>query len=104
MRTTILSVTLLLIVVSLNALQAETKKLQLSLQTRDANTNQVIIRNENVDVSKVGIVIVDPWDYHWCMTACERVSAMVPRWNKALEVSHKMGMPVVWVPSDVLGS
>ena len=51
----------------------------------------------------MAVVIVDPWNFHWCMTACERVSAMVPRWNRALECARKLGMPVLWVPSDVVG-
>ena len=74
------------------------------LQTRDPKTSEVKIKTEDVDASKVGIVIVDPWNYHWCMTACERVSAMVPRWNKAIEGARKMGMPIIWCPSDVIGS
>ncbi len=87
-----------------NKLLAEGKILHISLQTRDAKTNQVISRTEDVNASEVGVVIVDPWNYHWCMTACERVSAMVPRWNKAVEIARKMGMPVIWCPSDVIGS
>src|SRR5664279_4753753 len=87
-----------------NGLFAEGKILHMSLQTRDPKTNQVITRTEDVDASKIGVVIVDPWNYHWCMTACERVSAMVPRWNKSLEVARKMGMPIIWCPSDVIGS
>ena len=54
--------------------------------------------------SKTGIVIIDPWNFHWCMTACERVSAMVPRWNRALECARKLGMLVIWAPSDVVAS
>lgn len=78
--------------------------LELTLQTRDAKTNQVVLATEKVDAAKVGVVIVDPWNYHWCMTACERLSAMVPRWNRAIEGARKLGMPILWVPSDVLGS
>lgn len=103
-RIIVLLTTAIFIVANLNSLQAETKKLQLSLQTRDPKTNQVITRTEDVNASNVGVVIVDPWNYHWCMTACERVSAMVPRWNRALEVARRLGMPIVWVPSDVIGT
>ncbi len=46
------------------------------LQTRDSKNKQVV-QSERVASNKVGVVIVDPWNYHWCMTACERVSAMV---------------------------
>lgn len=83
---------------------AEKKKLHLSLRTRDAATNQINTEIEDVESVNTGIVIVDPWNYHWCMTACERVSAMVPRWNRALEAARRSGMTIVWVPSDVVGA
>jgi len=86
-----------------NKMQTETKKLNLSLETRDPKTNQVITKIEHVDASKIGVIIIDPWNFHWCMTACERVSAMVPRWNRAVEVARKLGMPIVWMPSDIVG-
>ena len=75
----------------------------MTLQTRDPQTGRIISTTEKVDASKVAIVIVDPWNYHWCMTACERLSAMVPRWNRAVEGARKLGMPILWVPSDVVG-
>jgi hypothetical protein len=78
--------------------------IELTLQTRDPQTGRIISTTEKVDASKVGIVIVDPWNYHWCMTACERVSAMVPRWNRTIECARNLGMPILWVPSDVVGS
>ena len=80
------------------------KRLHLTLETRDASTNEVSVTTENVESKNVGVVIVDPWNYHWCMTACERVGAMVPRWNKALEAARRSGMTIVWVPSDVIGA
>lgn len=104
MKKIILLATIMLFVANLNILQAETKILQLSLQTLDPETNQVITKTEDVNSSNVGVVIVDPWNYHWCMTACERVSAMVPRWNRALEVARRLGMSIIWVPSDVIGT
>ena len=82
---------------------AEPRPLSLTLQTRDPKTDQVIVKTEMVDSAKVAVVIVDPWNFHWCMTACERVSAMVPRWNRALECARKLGMPILWAPSDVVG-
>jgi hypothetical protein len=83
--------------------QTETKELHLSLETRDPKTNQVITKIESVDASKIGVIIIDPWNFHWCMTACERVSAMVPRWNRAVEIARKLGMSIVWMPSDIVG-
>lgn len=100
----ILLVTIILIASCDSNYATETKMLQMSLQIRDSKTNQVITRTEKVNTANVGFVIVDPWNYHWCMTACERVSAMVPRWNRALEVARRSGMPIIWVPSDVVGA
>ncbi len=84
--------------------QAEPRQLRLTTQTRDPKTQQVQVQTMEVDSSKVAVVIVDPWSYHWCMTACERVSAMVPRWNRTLECARKLGMPILWAPSDTAGS
>jgi nicotinamidase-related amidase len=42
------------------------------------------------------------WNFHWCMTASERVAAMVPRMNAVLEVARKRGTLVIWNPSDVV--
>lgn len=90
MKKIILLLSLIILIGSTqNKLNAETKKLYLSLQTIDPKTNQLITKTEEVDASKIGIIIVDPWNFHWCMTACERVSAMVPRWNRAIEVARK---------------
>ena len=61
-----------------------------------------VTRRENGRFDKVAVVIVDPWNYHWCMTACERVSAMVPRWNRALECARKLGSRSFGVPATWL--
>ena len=42
------------------------------------------------------------WNFHWCMTASERVSAMAPRMNRALSIARALGMQVIWNPSDVV--
>ena len=104
MKKIILSATFMFFAGFLTAQQTDPKTLHLKLQTRDAKTDQIFTIIEDVEASHVGIVIVDPWNYHWCMTACERVSAMVPRWNHALEAARRSGMPVIWVPSDVIGA
>ncbi|MEI6783880.1 MAG: hypothetical protein WCQ21_23560, partial [Verrucomicrobiota bacterium] len=60
------------------AAQTTPDEITLSLRIRDAKTGQVVIKPLKIDPRKVGIIIVDPWNYHWCMTACQRVSAMAP--------------------------
>lgn len=42
--------------------------LNFELQTRDSKTGEIKHLQEGVDSGKVAIVIVDPWNYHWCMT------------------------------------
>lgn len=86
------------------SLAAEPVPLRFDLQTRDPQTDQVRHQTETVDSTKLAVVIIDPWNYHWCMTACERVTAMVPRWNRALEGARRLGLPIVWGPSDVAGT
>jgi len=83
------------------AASADDKLLEFDLQTRDAKTDQVVTAREKLEPAKTGVVIVDPWNFHWCMTACQRVEAMVPRWNRALECARKLGMQVMWAPTDV---
>jgi len=51
---------------------------------------------------KTAIIVIDMWNMHWCMTASQRVSAMVPRMNRALDVSRQLGATVIWNPSDVV--
>ena len=99
-RTTILAVLLATLAASLA--RAEPRLLSLTLQTRDANNGQVILTTENVDSASVAIVVVDPWNFHWCKTATMRVDALIPRMNKALEAARWLGMTVMLCPSDVV--
>ena len=73
-----------------------------SLQTRDPQSGEVRITHEVVDSSRIGVVAVDIWNYHWCKTATMRVDAFVPRINKALAAARDLGMPVFLCPSDVV--
>ena len=58
-----------------------------SLQTRDPQTGKIVVTHEQVDSSRIGVVAVDIWNYHWCKTATMRVDAFVPRINKALDAA-----------------
>lgn len=69
-------------------------------QTRD--TNDVIsVRDSIIDPKKIGIVIIDMWNFHWCKTSAARVAAMVPRMNQSLEAARELGMQVFFCPTDV---
>ena len=82
---------------------AESRLLEFTQQTRNAN-NEIVLTKRRIDPATTGVMVIDSWNYHWCMTATERVGAMVPRWNRALECARKLGMTVMWAPSDVAGS
>ena len=59
--------------------------LELALQRRDPKTGKVVVTKATLDPSKIGVVVVDLWNFHWCKTAAERVGALVPRMNRTLE-------------------
>jgi nicotinamidase-related amidase len=78
------------------------RAIELSLRTRDKE-GRPVAQAEAVDPRKVAVIVIDPWNYHWCLTAAERVGALVPRLNRALECARRLGMTVVWAPTDVAG-
>ena len=80
--------------------QANDHMLTLALRTRDAKGNELKIAPLTVDPRKTGIVIVDMWNYHWCMTWTDQAGGMSYRMNKALEGVRKLGMPIFWGPTD----
>jgi nicotinamidase-related amidase len=73
----------------------------LELQRRDAATGAVVTESESVDPRRVAIIAVDMWNWHWCKTSTERVSALVPRMNRCLEQARSLGMTVFLCPTDV---
>ncbi len=81
--------------------QYKAKKLFVNYQTRGADGETILTPTELIP-EKTAILIIDMWNSHWCMTAAERVSAMVPRMNAVLQAARKLGMQVIWNPSDVV--
>ncbi|MEI6513599.1 MAG: NPCBM/NEW2 domain-containing protein [bacterium] len=75
--------------------------MELELRRRNDPQGETTITTETIPTEKIGIVLVDTWDYHWCMTCTERYGSFVPRFNKALEGFRKLGIPVFWGPTDV---
>ncbi len=71
------------------------------VQTRDARTEAIVPRAEMLDPAKIAVIVIDPWNYHWCMTWTEQAGGMIPRLNQALRGARKLGMPVIWAPTDV---
>ena len=52
--------------------------------------------------ARTAIVVVDMWDQHWCTTYTARVANLVPRMNHTLDAARKLGIQVVFAPSDVV--
>ena len=52
------------------------------------------------DPATVALLVIDPWSFHWCKTACMRVGALMPRINAATAAGRKLGMTVIWSPTD----
>lgn len=78
------------------------KPFPLSVQTRDAD-GKPVQRQATIDPARTAVVVIDMWDRHWCKTYTERVGNMVPRMKQALAAARKLGIQVVFAPSDVLG-
>ncbi|MBI3413857.1 MAG: NPCBM/NEW2 domain-containing protein [Verrucomicrobia bacterium] len=76
-------------------------ELEFDLQRRNPDTGDVLVTKERVASSKIGVVVVDMWNYHWCKTSTMRVAALVPRMKKVLQAAHDMEMTIFWCPSDV---
>jgi hypothetical protein len=80
---------------------SEPGEIGLHTQTRDPKNDEVRTHVAKVDSRKVGVIVIDPWNYHWCMTWSEQAGGTVPRMNQALAGARKLGMQVLWAPTDV---
>ena len=86
---------------SLSSTWAADTTLKLTLQRRDARTGGPLISQEEVPANRLGIVVIDLWNYHWCKTSAARVAALVPRMNRCLQVARDLGIQVFLCPTDV---
>jgi hypothetical protein len=77
------------------------QRLTFTLQSRGAD-GKPSTREVSITPQRIGIVVVDPWNFHWCKTATMRVDALIPRINRALDASRELGMTVMLCPSDVV--
>ena len=73
----------------------------LTLQTRDRASGRILVTRQPVDPGKTGIVVIDMWNTNDCMTNAQRAAALVPRMNKVLEAARRLGMSIIWAPTDV---
>jgi nicotinamidase-related amidase len=78
------------------------KTLSVAVQKYDSVAGKIVSERMELNPAKTAVIVIDMWNYHWCMTCSERVAAMVPRMNAVLDVARKQGMPIIWNPSDVV--
>src|SRR5438105_9245663 len=75
--------------------------IELPLRTRV--NKQPVERREKIDPKRVGVGVIDVWDYHWCVTCTQRVASMVPRMNQAFEGARQLGMQIIFAPTNGIG-
>jgi nicotinamidase-related amidase len=76
-------------------------EIALTLQTRAREPGGILTTKESIDPAKTGVVIIDMWNTNDCMTNAQRAAALVPRMNKVLEAARRLGMQIIWAPTDV---
>src|SRR4051794_19851334 len=47
-------------------------RIELDLRRRDPASGEVNVTRETLDPRRVGVVVVDMWNWHWCKTAAMR--------------------------------
>ena len=82
---------------------AQPRMLTLELQRRDPKTGEITTTQEAVLSTKIAIVMIDFWNYHWCATWVGRAGVMIPRMNQALVEARRLGMTIVHAPTDCSG-
>ena len=71
-----------------------------NLASRDRSTGERSVTPTKIDPRKIGVVVVDMWNWHWCKTAAARVGSLVPRMNPCLRSLRKLGAQVFLCPTD----
>ncbi|WP_343209819.1 jacalin-like lectin [Anaerolentibacter hominis] len=59
---------------------------------------------EQIDGSKVGVIVSDMWDRHWCRGATRRVNELAGPMNRVLIKLRELGASIAFCPSRVAGS
>ena len=77
--------------------------LELKLLRREPDTGRPVFFQQRIKPTKTAIVIIDMWERHWCKTYTARIANLVPRMNQTLKAARKLGIAIVFVPSDVVG-
>lgn len=78
----------------------QTQKLeedQLGRLTWRTHTRQV-----DLEPDRTAIIVCDMWDQHWCPSASQRVSEMVPKMKAVMEQARNLGVHIIHAPSDTM--
>ena len=86
---------------SVKKASGSTGGIELALQTRD-RAGKPHVAMELVDPSKIAIIAMDVWNYHWCRTWRNRAVSLIPRFNQAFDGARKLGMTLVFSPTNAM--
>lgn len=86
---------------SLGINRQDTYPLYLTLQTRDKDSGAISVKTKGFNPDNMAIVVVDMWDQHWCESNSERTASLIPDMNKTLAAARRLGIQVIFAPSDV---
>jgi hypothetical protein len=75
--------------------------IELQLRSRDRETGEARVTPTRLDTARLGVVVVDIWNWHWCKTAAARIGSFVPRLNHCLHALRQLGAQVYLCPTDV---
>lgn len=92
----------LALVGSFEGLRGDDQTVRLNLQSRDSLTGQILKTSRDLNSRRIGVVVMDMWSYHWCLTCAERAAAIVPRMNHALKAARDLGMTIVFTPTSAI--
>ncbi|MDR0609937.1 MAG: NPCBM/NEW2 domain-containing protein, partial [Planctomycetaceae bacterium] len=85
-----------------NITPGKSQNLPVNVLKYDSVAGKTVSEPIILNPAKTAIIVIDMWNYHWCMTCSERVSAMVPRMNAVLDAARRAGIQIIWNPSDVI--
>lgn len=80
---------------------AANEKFTVVLQTRDAQ-QKIVVKPDQIDPNQTAVIVVDMWDRHWCKSFTEKVGGMVEGMNEMLAAARKLGMQVIFAPSETM--
>ena len=52
--------------------------------------------------AKLGLLLCDVWDSHWCRGARERLEPLLPQMNAAVHAARQAGVQIIHAPSDTM--